>query len=305
MQRSKDGSSKKNVGSSSRKCPFRTEQNLSICLTPAEIWFLITCFRLSMWLMLAPTGRDLDTCLKPLNWGRGYKKASGVWADQTRNPDLHPVATKCARKTHKGKKKSEENSRIIWRHFRRPKMQARFDPNHKTWQLHLSGMQQHSQELMIPGASPLPRGPPAYTLGASGCWRHQPWTHKIHVQFFWLMLWTSPWATFPLQHGDSSICPSLPHDSGGPGDALRHGGATEVPFVDGKVPPSYILAAVTVKTFQGAKRASLKAALLERRIENEPWGTKESSLQETGLSLRCLLQWNQCCLGRMTSPLTS
>lgn len=37
MWKSKDGSYKKNVGSSSRKNEFRTEDNLSICLSPTEI----------------------------------------------------------------------------------------------------------------------------------------------------------------------------------------------------------------------------------------------------------------------------
>lgn len=95
----------KKVGSSSIKYLFRTEQNLSICLTPTEILFLITYFRLSVCLMLTPTGRDLDTCLKPLSWGRGYKKASGVLADQTKYPNLHPVSTKRARET-KGEEKA-------------------------------------------------------------------------------------------------------------------------------------------------------------------------------------------------------
>lgn len=95
----------KKVGSSSIKYLFRTEQNLSICLTPTEILFLITYFRLSVCLMLTPTGRDLDTCLKPLSWGRGYKKDSGVLADQTKYPNLHPVSTKRARET-KGEEKA-------------------------------------------------------------------------------------------------------------------------------------------------------------------------------------------------------
>lgn len=75
----------KNVGSSSRKYPFRTEKNLSICLTPTEIRLLITRFRTRVWLILTPIGRDVDICLKALNWGRGDKKPSGVWIDQTRN----------------------------------------------------------------------------------------------------------------------------------------------------------------------------------------------------------------------------
>lgn len=101
---------KKNVGSSSRKYPFRTGQNLSICLTPTEIWFPITCFRLSVWLMLAPIGKDLDTCLKPLNWCRGFKKASGVWADQSKNPDLHPISTKRATRGRKSLEKTAGSS---------------------------------------------------------------------------------------------------------------------------------------------------------------------------------------------------
>jgi len=69
-----------------------------------------------------PNREGFRHMLKTFELEQGYKKASGVWADQARNPNLHPVSTKHARETHKGKKKSEENSRIIWRHFRRPKM---------------------------------------------------------------------------------------------------------------------------------------------------------------------------------------
>lgn len=79
-----------------------------------------------------------------------------------------------------------------------------------------------AQELVTPGAPSLPSGPPAYRLGAGECWCHQPWSHKVCL-FFWLMPWTWPWATSPLQHEGASICPSLPYDNGGPGDALRHG----------------------------------------------------------------------------------
>lgn len=128
-----------------------------------------------------PNREGFRHMLKTSELGQGLQKGlwSLGWPDQESR--LAPSCYQMCQEDPQGNKKSEENSRIIWRHFRRPKIQARFDPNHKTWQLHLSGMQQHSQELMIPGASPLPRGPPAYTLGARGCWRHQPWTHKNHV----------------------------------------------------------------------------------------------------------------------------
>lgn len=35
--------------------------------------------------MLTPIGRDIDICLKCLNWSMDNKKASGIWTDQTRN----------------------------------------------------------------------------------------------------------------------------------------------------------------------------------------------------------------------------
>lgn len=57
----------KNVGSSSRKHPFRMERNLSICLTPTEIQLLIT-FEVKRVVNAGPAGRDLGTCLKSLNW---------------------------------------------------------------------------------------------------------------------------------------------------------------------------------------------------------------------------------------------
>lgn len=79
-----------------------------------------------------PNRDGLRHTLKTSELGTGVTKRPRVWADQTRDPNLHPVSMKCARETHKGKKKSEENSRIVWRHFRKPKMQAGFDPNHKT-----------------------------------------------------------------------------------------------------------------------------------------------------------------------------
>lgn len=47
-------------------------------------------------------------------------------------------------------------------------MQAGFDSDHEMWQLHLPGMQQH-RSLVTPGAPSLPRGPPAYRLGAGEC----------------------------------------------------------------------------------------------------------------------------------------
>lgn len=66
-------------------------------------------------------------------------------------------------------------------------------------------------------------------------------------------------------------------------ELLSDMGATEIPFVNDKVPPSYILVVVTVKTFQGSERASVKVALPQWRKQNEPRGKKAFSLQGTGL----------------------
>lgn len=82
--------------------------------------------------MLTPIGRDIDICLKCLNWSMDNKKASGIWTDQTRNqictqslPNMRPS---------KGKKMLEGKSKITWIHYRRPEIQAQFDSDHKIWQ---------------------------------------------------------------------------------------------------------------------------------------------------------------------------
>lgn len=83
MRRSKDGSYKKNVGSSSRKYPFRTEQNLSICLTPTEIWFLIT-FQVKCVVNAGPNREEFRHMLKTSELGQGLQKDlwSLGWPDQ-------------------------------------------------------------------------------------------------------------------------------------------------------------------------------------------------------------------------------
>lgn len=170
MWRSKDGSYKKNVGFSSRKYPFRTEQNLSICLTPTEIWFLITCFRLSVWLVLAPIGTDSDTRLKPLNWGQGLQKGleSGLTRRgiQTCTQSLQNVPGRLTRRRKSLKKTAGLSGDTS--ESQKCKLGLILTTRH-AWQSQLPGMQQRSQELMIPGASPLPCGPLAYRLGAGAC----------------------------------------------------------------------------------------------------------------------------------------
>lgn len=58
----------------------------------------------------AGPNRDLDTRLKPLSWDRGYKKASGVSADQTKYPNLHPASTKRARETQRRRKSPKKRA---------------------------------------------------------------------------------------------------------------------------------------------------------------------------------------------------
>lgn len=61
--------------------------------------------------MLTPMGRNVDVCLKPLNWGRGDKKASGVWTDQTRNQICTQSLPNMPGRPTRGKKSWKETAR--------------------------------------------------------------------------------------------------------------------------------------------------------------------------------------------------
>lgn len=100
--------------------------------------------------------------LKTSELGQGWQKGlcNVDWPDQESN--LHPIFTKCARGTQKGKKKLEGKSKMIWRHPGRPEIQAQFNSNHKIWQWHVSGMQQHSLEIKTHWPSPVLHGYLAY-----------------------------------------------------------------------------------------------------------------------------------------------
>lgn len=198
--------------------------------------------------------------LKSSELGQGWQKAlwSLDWPDQESN--LHPVSTKRARETHKGKKigrkqqdhletlQKARNTSSVWFQPQNMAMTSAWDAaaqpgNDDTWGFTTSTW--------------------TSCLRKSGCWGHQPWTHRIYL-FFWLMLWAWPWATSPSQYDDSCICPNLPCDSREPRNALSHGGHRN-PFCRWK--STYILVAVTIKIFQGAKRASVKVVLPSQRIQ--------------------------------------
>lgn len=146
----------------------------------------IACFRSIGWLMLTPIGRNVYICLKPLKWARGDKKASQVWTDQTRNQI-------CFYQTCQGDWKRGKNlegkSKIIWRHFRRAEI---FQPQNMAMTHPWDAAAQPGNEDALAFTTP------TWTicLQKHGCWRYQPWTHKIYL-FFWLMLWIWPWATSP------------------------------------------------------------------------------------------------------------
>lgn len=140
MWRSKDGSHKK------MQAPVQEgihlEQNLSICLTPIEIWLLIT-FQVNHVVNAGPVGRDLRKCLKPLNWEgvtkKPLKSALTRLGIQTHTQTIANVPERDTRE-RKSLKRTGSSGDIS----ERPNMQVGFDPVCETLRLLFSRMQQHS-----------------------------------------------------------------------------------------------------------------------------------------------------------------
>jgi len=124
MWRSKDGSHKKMQAPVQET--IHLEQNLSICLSPIEIWLLIT-FQVNHVVNAGPVGRDLCKCLKPLNWAgvtkRPLKSALTRLGIQTHT---QPIANVPERAT--GERKSLQETGSSGDISEKPNMQARFDP---------------------------------------------------------------------------------------------------------------------------------------------------------------------------------